>query len=927
MSLGITFKKLLLIAAAGTLAACSQGSNIASPGATNPGTPPGGGGGGGGGGGTGGGGAATCPAGFTCDATPVGGFTVAQVSGDILSNLTLPAVEGVAYRIDGRVNIGADVGADGNASGGVAARLTIEPGVTIFGQSGADALVINRGSQIEANGTTASPITMTSDEDLIRRAANPQDFGGDNIGEWGGLVVLGRAPINRCRDAATPGTVDCENLIEGLSNPDGLYGGNNTQDNSGILRYVRVLFAGFEIAPGNELNGITMGGVGRGTTFENIQVHNGSDDGIEWFGGTVNGRHIVITGADDDSYDTDNGWQGNIQYAVAIQRENGGDNIVEASSSAPGVTPLSNATFSNFTFVGNRTNAFRMNTGTVGRYVNGVVDYGQACFRWQDSAGNGVAGYQGVDVDPSFNSVLFDCEGGLSTANSDQAAAAASVAADANNRQAESSLASRLFPGPVEQGMTSFDATTLDSFFEAANYVGAYSASETVTNNWAAGWTFGLFPEPDCPTGTTDTGADRNGQNICRLSGVITSDIRLTRGNIYEINGDVRVGRDIGADGNAANGLAASLTIESGVTIYGRSGADYLLVNRGSRIFVNGTRQNPVIMTSENDITNTGDRANAIGEWGGLVVLGRAPINRCRDAATPGTVQCENLIEGVTNPDGLYGGVLADDNSGSITFLQVKYAGFEIAPGNELNGITMGGVGRGTTFENIQVHNGSDDGIEWFGGTVNGRYLVITGADDDSFDTDNGWQGRIQFLLAIQRADGGDNIVEASSSAPGVTPSSNAAFSNFTFIGNRTNAFRLNTGTIGRYLNGVVDYGKACMRWQDSAGNGVAGYQGVGVDPSFDSVLFNCAGGLSTANSDQTAASAAVTGGSNNSTDVATTLTNTFVNGANENARQAFDVTMLDPHFTSVDYIGAVRNSSDRWWADWTCGLEAGSTC
>ena len=92
-------------------------------------------------------------------------------------------------------------------------------------------------------------------------------------------------------------------------------------------------------------------------------------------------------------------------------------------------------------------------------------------------------------------------------------------------------------------------------------------------------------------------------------------------------------------------------------------------------------------------------------------------------------------------------------------------------------------------------------------------------------------------------------------------------------------------------------------------------------------MLFNCAGGLSTANSDQTAASAAVTGGSNNSTDVATTLTNTFVNGANENARQAFDVTMLDPHFTSVDYIGAVRNSSDRWWADWTCGLEAGSTC
>jgi len=532
-----------------------------------------------------------------------------------------------------------------------------------------------------------------------------------------------------------------------------------------------------------------------------------------------------------------------------------------------------------------------------------------------------------VDVDPTFNSVLFDCDGGLSTGNSDQAAASASVAADANNVQGPSSLASRIFPGPEEQAMTPFDATTLGSFFEDADYVGAFSETETETNNWAAGWTFGLFPEPDCPTGTTDTGADRDGQNVCRLTGVITSDIRLTRGNFYELDGDVRIGRDVGADGNAADGQAASLTIESGVTLYGRSGADYLLVNRGSQIFANGTSENPIIMTSENDITNTGDRENAIGEWGGLVLLGQAPINRCRDAATPGTEACENLVEGVTNPDGLYGGAQSDDDTGSLTFVQVKYAGFEIAPGNELNGITLGGVGNGTTFENIQVHNGSDDGIEWFGGTVNGRNIVVTGADDDSFDTDNGWQGNIQFLLAIQRTGGGDNIVEASSSAPGVTPLSNATFANFTFVGNRTNAWRLNTGTVGRYVNGVVDYGQACFRWESSAGNGNAGYQGVDIDPSFDSVLFDCTGGLSTGNSDQAAASSAVSTGSNNTTDVANTLTGIFINGANENARTAFDVTTLDPYFTDVDYIGAVQNSSDRWWAGWTCGLESGSTC
>jgi len=337
-------------------------------------------------------------------------------------------------------------------------------------------------------------------------------------------------------------------------------------------------------------------------------------------------------------------------------------------------------------------------------------------------------------------------------------------------------------------------------------------------------------------------------------------------------------------------------------------------------------------MTSDEDLirraANPSDfGGDNIGEWGGIVVNGRAPINRCRDAATPGTINCENIVEGVSNPDARYGGANPEDNSGIMRYVRVLFAGFEIAPGNELNGITLAGVGRGTTFENIQVHNGSDDGIEWFGGTVNGRFLVVTGADDDSLDTDNGYNGFNQFVIAIQRAGGGDNIVEASSSAPGVTPLSNATFSNFTFVGDRTNAFRLNTGTVGRYLNGVVDYGQACFRWEGSAGNGTAGYQGVGVDPSFDSVLFNCAGGLSTGNSDAAAASSAVSTGSNNTTNVATTLNNTFINGANENARTAFDVTTLNPYFTPVTHIGAVRDSSDRWWADWTCGLETGSTC
>ncbi|HCR65127.1 MAG TPA: hypothetical protein DIW38_01250, partial [Oceanicaulis sp.] len=548
------------------------------------------------------------------------------------------------------------------------------------------------------------------------------------------------------------------------------------------------------------------------------------------------------------------------------------------------------------------------------------------CFRWQDSAGDGNTSFNAA-TDPSFRSVVFDCDGGLASSNSVAGVPAAAVAADPNNVVGANSLASRLFPGPVEQGVTAVDPTTLGSFFEAASYAGAFSPSETETSNWAAGWTFGLFPEAACPTGTADTGLELNGETICRVSGVLTDDLRLTRGNVYEISGRVDVGIDAGPDGTAPNADPAVLTIESGVTLFGDSGADYIVVNRGSQIFANGTRENPVIFTSENDLTgNQVDPDTATAEWGGLVLLGQAPINRCSTGSVAGG-DCQNIVEGVTNPDAIYGGNDADDNSGALRFMQLKYAGFAInTAGNELNGITFAGIGRGTTVEYVQVHNNEDDGVEFFGGNVNVRNLVLTGNKDDSIDTDNGYQGNIQFAIVVQNDQLGDNIVEASSAGNGVTPLSNATLSNFTFIGNRSNAFRLNTGTVGRYVNGVVDYGQECFRWQDSAGDGVAGYD-INNDPRFDSVLFDCDAGLARSGSDTAAAQGAVDQGSNNTTAIAATLSGTFVNGTAENARPVFDPTTLDAWFEPVTYIGAVENSSDRWWAGWSCGLEASSPC
>ncbi|HBS33994.1 MAG TPA: hypothetical protein DEA50_02795, partial [Parvularcula sp.] len=194
---------------------------------------------------------------------------------------------------------------------------------------------------------------------------------------------------------------------------------------------------------------------------------------------------------------------------------------------------------------------------------------------------------------------------------------------------------------------------------------------------------------------------------------------------------------------------------------------------------------------------------------------------------------------------------------------------------------------------------------------------------------DNGWNGGVQFMIVVQNATIGDNVVEASSVAPNVGPPfSDARISNFTFVGARSNAFRLNTGTRGRYVNGVVSYGPECFRWETTAGDGAAGFNAA-TDPRFNSVLLDCAAGVQTAASDAAAVAGSLAADANNSTATADTLIATFVNGANETARAPFDVTALGlgSFFTPVTYIGAVKDGADRWWAGWSCGLEASSDC
>lgn len=288
-------------------------------------------------------------------------------------------------------------------------------------------------------------------------------------------------------------------------------------------------------------------------------------------------------------------------------------------------------------------------------------------------------------------------------------------------------------------------------------------------------------------------------KTVCGISGTITNDIRLTANIIWSLSGKVTVGND--------NANSTTLTIEPGVTLFGKSGADYLVVARGSKIQAVGTAAAPIIMTSINDMLGLSNNDSA-AEWGGLVLLGKAPTNKCNQADL---ANCQVEAEGEAGP---YGGADADDSSGALKYLQVRYAGYEVIPDNELNGITFAGVGRGTRVEYIQVHNNLDDGVEFFGGTVDAKYVVLTGNRDDSLDWADGWSGRMQHVLVRHNPNNSkaNRGIEADNQSGNFTaqPLSKPRIANMTIIGNNfdgeddSEGILLRAGTAAELYNIIV---------------------------------------------------------------------------------------------------------------------------
>lgn len=373
------------------------------------------------------------------------------------------------------------------------ATLTIEPGCIIKGDKDTKgSLIIKRGGKIMAVGTVQKPIVFTSN-----KPAGQRDYG-----DWGGIIICGKAPVN------LPGG---EGLIEG--GPDAYYGGNDPNDNSGKMKYVRIEFAGIAFQPNQEINGLTLAGVGNATEIDFVQVSYNGDDAFEFFGGTVNVKHLVSLRNWDDDFDTDNGWSGKAQFCFALRDPNiadqSGSNGFESDNDAQGTQaqPYTQGVFSNVTVLGpitptntqfnsqfKRAAHLRRNTKLkvfnsvfVGYPVGLLVDGSAA----ETNAQNGDLVFK--------NNIIAGCTTPLAVASGStfdiqtwfNAQGQNNQISNINDLQLNANAWNLTNPSllpqsgsPLLSGASFTDQLLQNAFFDVVSFKGAFG-----TTNWASGWT------------------------------------------------------------------------------------------------------------------------------------------------------------------------------------------------------------------------------------------------------------------------------------------------------------------------------------------------------------------------------------------------------------------------------------------------------
>jgi hypothetical protein len=366
------------------------------------------------------------------------------------------------------------------------ATLTIEAGTRIAGGEGT-ALVIARGAKIQAVGTAESPIVFTHDAPAGQREG----------GKWGGLVILGAAPHNIATAANTP--FEAFNQLGGIGN----FGGTDAGDSSGTLRYVRIEFGGFAYTTDREFNGLTLAGVGSGTSIDYVQIHRGSDDGIELFGGTVNLRHVVISQNQDDGFDTDNGYSGKVQFLViqniAGNTSDGSHGYESDNHAAPDTNfnnlPRTNPTIYNATLIGNRNTSVPhfgaiWRRGTSGRYYNHIVtNFKNAAIEVRDAATATQAGGADPALNISYSILAGNATDWATQAMNDVLSEMDTWAGKNGNLTMDPTMPA----GATSATDPSFKPTALvtgatppdDGFFDtSATFIGAIGATD-----WTVGWT------------------------------------------------------------------------------------------------------------------------------------------------------------------------------------------------------------------------------------------------------------------------------------------------------------------------------------------------------------------------------------------------------------------------------------------------------
>ncbi len=591
------------------------------------------------------------------------------------------------YVLQGRVVVGAGV------------TLTVEPGTIIQGMEGdganASCLIVGKGGMLNAQGTADNPIVMTSVLDNINVGQrNGSNLDETDMGLWGGLIVLGNAPISA--DAT-------EALIEGLpaNEPWAVYGGTDAADNSGTISYVSVRHCGTLIGDGNEINGITFGGVGNGTTVDNIEVFATLDDGVEFFGGTVNVSNVSVTAQGDDAFDIDQAYSGTIDNFVYVA---GGDSDHGMEIDGPEGSSTGMFTLRNGTLMGANGEYADFRDGATGNVEN-VFFFGfseSSDFELDDSTSsynysNGMLNFSNVEINTSH----------LSAGNM----SGVSIFKDKSDLGAFSTG----LPGSVV-----VDPTV------GAN-VGDFAWTLTAKNG-----------------NHDDFAGPFNAPSAIVKTGAINGKETWSAARIYELQGRVIV--DAGD----------TLIVEPGTIIKANSGqgayASALIVAQGGYMEAQGTAFAPIIMTSVFDNIEAGDLYGSnldetdAGLWGGLIVLGNASISA---DAVP------SRIEGIPANEtyGFYGGSDDADNSGIFEYISIRHGGTLLGEGNEINGFTLGGVGSGTTINHIEVVANVDDGIEFFGGTVDASNLVVWAQGDDAYDIDQAYSGTIDNFVYVAGVD------------------------------------------------------------------------------------------------------------------------------------------------------------------------------